>query len=38
MTLLILIAWCAIAFVVGRLLFQPAQRIFASRRDNLAML
>ena len=38
MTLLILIAWCAIAFGISRLLFIPARRIFASRRDNLAML
>ena len=37
-TLLILTAWCAMCFVIGRLLFVPTCRIFARRRDNLAML
>ena len=37
-TLLILTAWCAMCFVIGRLLFVPTCRIFARRRDNLGML
>lgn len=35
---LLLIAWCAIAYLVSRLLFIPARRIFATRRENLALL
>jgi len=30
--------WCLIAYLVGRLLFIPARRIFAARRENLAMM
>lgn len=30
--------WCAIAYGLGRLLFIPARRIFAARRENLALL
>lgn len=30
--------WCVIAYVVGRLLFIPARRVFNSRRENLAQL
>jgi len=33
-----LAAWCAVALVIGRLLFRPAARIFAARRENLAMI
>ncbi|HJR58227.1 MAG TPA: hypothetical protein VJ813_02470 [Vicinamibacterales bacterium] len=34
----LLAIWCAIAYGVGRLLFIPARRFFAARRENLAML
>jgi hypothetical protein len=34
----LLLAWCAIAFFVSRLLFALARRIFAARRENLALL
>ncbi len=34
----LLLAWCGAACVIGRLLFVPARRIFARRRENLAML
>jgi hypothetical protein len=34
----LLLAWCAIAYGIGRLLFVPARRIFARRRENLAMM
>ncbi|MEN3340053.1 MAG: hypothetical protein V7647_3729 [Acidobacteriota bacterium] len=37
-TLTILALWCAVCFVVGRILFIPALRVFANRRDNLSML
>jgi hypothetical protein len=30
--------WCVIAYVLGRVLFIPARRLFVSRRENLAML
>jgi hypothetical protein len=30
--------WCAIAYVAGRLLFAAARRVFARRRENLAMV
>lgn len=30
--------WCAVAFLVARLLFGPAVRVFHSRRENLALL
>jgi hypothetical protein len=35
---LLLLAWCALAYGLGRLLFVPARRIFAKRRENLAMI
>ena len=31
-------AWCLVAYVIARLLFVPARRIFRKRRENLAML
>jgi hypothetical protein len=34
----LLLAWCVIAFIVSRLLFVIARRIFAARRENLALL
>ena len=34
----LLLAWCAIAYGIGRLLFVPVGRIFARRRENLAMI
>jgi hypothetical protein len=34
----LLALWCATAYVIGRLLFVPARRLFAARRENLAML
>jgi hypothetical protein len=34
----LLLAWCAIAFIISRLLFVIARRIFAVRRENLALL
>lgn len=37
-TLSLLLACCGISFLIGRLLFVPARRIFATRRENLAML
>jgi hypothetical protein len=37
-TLTILAVWCAVCFVLGRLLFVPARRVFGNRRDNLSML
>jgi len=38
LTLSLLIAWCAITFLICRGLFAIACRIFATRRENLAML
>jgi hypothetical protein len=38
LTLALLLAWCALTFFIGRLLFIPARRVFATRRENLAML
>jgi len=35
---LLLVGWCGISYVIGWLLFIPARRIFARRRENLAML
>jgi hypothetical protein len=35
---LLLIVWCGITYVIGQLLFIPARRIFAARRENLAMI
>jgi hypothetical protein len=34
----LLAAWCVIAYGIGQLLFIPARRVFAARRENLAML
>jgi hypothetical protein len=34
----VLLIWCFIAYGVGRLLFIPARKIFAKRRENLSML
>ncbi len=34
----LLLAWCAAAFVISRLLFAVALRIFMTRRENLATL
>jgi hypothetical protein len=34
----LLAGWCLIAYVIGRLLFIPATRLFAARRENLAMI
>jgi hypothetical protein len=31
-------AWCLVAYAIGRLLFVPARKVFARRRENLAML
>jgi H+/Cl- antiporter ClcA len=36
--LLLLLGWCLISYVIGRLLFIPARRLFAARRENLAMI
>lgn len=30
--------WCVVAWVIAKLLFIPARRIFAERRENLAMI
>jgi hypothetical protein len=35
---LLMLAWCGISYGIGWLLFIPARRIFARRRENLAML
>jgi hypothetical protein len=35
---LLLLVWCIVSYAIGRLLFIPACRIFAKRRENLAML
>ena len=35
---ILLLGWCAIAFFISRVLFAVARRIFASRRENLALL
>jgi len=35
---LLMLAWCAICYGIGWLLFIPARRVFANRRENLAML
>ena len=35
---LLLAAWCIVSYGIGQLLFIPARRIFAKRRENLAML
>jgi hypothetical protein len=35
---LLLIIWCIVSYAIGQLLFIPARRVFANRRENLAML
>jgi hypothetical protein len=35
---LLLLGWCGVTYLIGWLLFIPARRIFARRRENLAML
>lgn len=35
---MLLAGWCIIAYGIGRLLFRPARRIFAARRENLALI
>jgi hypothetical protein len=37
-TLGLLLVWCGLTFLMGRLLFVPVRRVFARRRENLAML
>jgi hypothetical protein len=34
----LLLVWCAVSYGISLLLFIPARRIFAKRRENLAML
>jgi len=34
----LLVGWCVVSYVIGWLLFIPARRLFAQRRENLAML
>ncbi len=34
----LLAGWCVVAYGIGQLLFIPARRVFAARRENLAML
>jgi uncharacterized membrane protein len=34
----LLLVWCVIAYAIARLLFIPVRRIFASRRENLALI
>ncbi len=34
----LLLGWCGISYLIGWLLFIPARRIFARRKENLAML
>jgi hypothetical protein len=34
----LLLVWCGIAYMIGRILFLPARTIFAKRRENLAMI
>jgi hypothetical protein len=33
-----LLAWCVVAYVIGRILFVPARKLFAKRRENLALI
>jgi hypothetical protein len=33
-----LLAWCVLAYAIGRVLFVPARKLFAKRRENLALL
>ncbi len=35
---ILLVGWCVIAFCISRLLFAMARRVFAARRENLALL
>jgi hypothetical protein len=34
----LLASWCVVAFIISRLLFAVARRVFAARRENLALL
>ena len=34
----LLLVWCAVAFVIAQLLFIPVRRVFASRRENLGLI
>ena len=34
----LLLVWCVVAYAIGRILFLPARKIFAKRRENLAMI
>jgi hypothetical protein len=38
LTPVFLLVWCGLSLGIGALLFIPAQRVFAKRRENLAML
>jgi hypothetical protein len=38
MTPVFAIAWCVVAYAIGRILFIPARRLFAARRENLALI
>ena len=38
LALVLIAVWCLIAYVIGRMLFIPARRLFAARRENLAMI
>ena len=33
-----LLAWCVVAYGIGRILFVPARKLFAKRRENLALI
>jgi hypothetical protein len=33
-----LLAWCVVAYGIGRVLFVPARKLFAKRRENLALI
>jgi len=35
---LLLASWCVVAFIISRFLFVVARRVFAARRENLALL
>ncbi len=35
---LLVAGWCLVAYIAGRLLFAAARRVFANRRENLAMV
>ena len=34
----LLLAWCVVAYAIGRALFVPARSVFARRRENLALI